>query len=166
MINDMSKRKNYTLPNGTMRDMFITLANEYYRAFCEKHDISFDPNGWVGGIEGAGTVACPEDLDAFIDFEVIRYDIDNCIARDQFFMWHEWDSKLTDLEVRYDKVYNPKREEGRLKRVNYRSWCSGAPLPYSDVDLIKMGEDLNRMYEEKMRILKVFDDDFWMYGEV
>lgn len=101
------------------------LTNEYVKNFCEKHEISFEEEYmWVadviGGIVNVG--------DYFIDFSIIKYDIDNNISEEKFDKWY-WKS----LEV-YQIT-----EENYL---SYESFCKGAPDKWTTE------------YLEKIRVLK------------
>lgn len=101
------------------------LTNEYVKNFCEKHEISFEEEYmWVadvvGGIVNVG--------DYFIDFSIIKYDIDNNISEEKFDEWY-WKS----LEV-YQIT-----EENYL---SYESFCKGAPDKWTNE------------YLEKIRMLK------------
>ena len=101
------------------------LTNEYVKNFCEKHEISFEEEYmWVadviGGIVNVG--------DYFIDFSIIKYDIDNNISEEKFDEWY-WKS----LEV-YQIT-----EENYL---SYEAFCKGTPDKWTSE------------YLEKIRVLK------------
>ncbi len=131
----------------TMKESWEALCNEYLRLFCEKHGFEYDPNDWVGGKEGIGTVCCLSDY--WLDLETIRFDIDNAIPAEKFFEYEDYDSKIRDIELSFDLLYNPPREEGRMIHINYRSFCKGCPRPYTDEKLREMQEGLD--YQKQLR---------------
>ena len=92
-----------------LQEKFTAIAELYIEAFLRKHNLFDDENGdyseweWVGSDVG-GII---EVADYFIGFDDIRYDIDNCIEKDNFFEW-------------YDYVLENE------KKINYKSYLKGA----------------------------------------
>jgi len=102
--------------NESLKDSWNAVCDEYLRAFCDKHEMSPEPFPWIGG--SPGTVACVGDM--FVGMEDLRYDIDNDIDEEKFcnWYWRSLDHKM--LNLRY---------------LNYRSYCKGAPEPFTDDEL-------------------------------
>jgi hypothetical protein len=96
---------------------------DYIMRFCEKHDLNFE--GWVGDRVG-GTA---EIGDMLLDFSDIRYDIDT-------------EQKVGTIEKWWDYSYGLAMLECP-KTINYRSWCAGAPVPYSQEQLNKISQAHN-----------------------
>lgn len=135
-----------------MQKAWESLCNEYLRAFCEKHDLEYNPSDWVGvgaGKDGIGTVANPGGGDYWIDMDMIRYDIDHAVPVEKFLEYQDYIARIRDIELSYDLLYNPKREEGRLVHINYPSFCKGAPRPYSDEQLKKMEEEMDYLTRKR-----------------
>ena len=93
------------------KDRYEKLCMEYVLRFCEKHDLNFD--GWVG--DRVGETA--EIGDMYLDFSDIRFDIDT-------------EQKVGKIEKWWDYTYDLAMLECP-KTINFRSWCAGAPVPYS-----------------------------------
>jgi len=91
------------------------LCMDYILRFCEKHDLNFE--GWVG--DRVGETA--EIGDMFLDFGDIRYDMDTEQKTDEIIKWWNYAFELAMLEC--------------PKTINYRSWCMGAPVPYSQAQI-------------------------------
>lgn len=124
------------------------LTNEYVKNFCEKHEISFEEEYmWVadvvGGIVNVG--------DYFIDFSIIKYDIDNNISEEKFDKWY-WKS----LEV-YQIT-----EENYL---SYEAFCKGAPDKWTTEYLEKIKvlkqnvENAKQILEKEILDMKKEQDD-------
>lgn len=76
-----------------LQRIFIKLSEQYIRKFCEKHNLTFD--GWVGNqTENIGQVATFEDGAIFVDYNDIRFDIDNECHKDLFPNWYDIDRKI------------------------------------------------------------------------
>lgn len=97
------------------------MCNEYLKAFCERHEYEYDPD-WVGG--DIGTIAIVGDY--FVSMDVIRYDVDNNIDEKQFLKWYDYTLLLESLDL--------------PRKINYSSWCKGAPLPYNNEQIEKIRE--------------------------
>ena len=72
----------------TLKEQFNEITKEYVSLFSKKHDIEFD--GWIG--DNVGEIAFFADY--FVDFEDIRYDIDNDIEEKKFFEWYDMEIDL------------------------------------------------------------------------
>lgn len=110
-----------------LKKKWADVCDEYLRKFCEKHEFDFETAYWVG--DEPGTIAYVSDL--FVGMEDIRYDIDNNVPEDKFLKWYEYHLEVFELECefRYRNIYKD------LIKINYPSFCKGAPLPYTEEDL-------------------------------
>lgn len=105
--------KDKELKNKSLRDRYEEICMEYVYDFVTKHGyLGLDQNlkdNWVAG--DIGTIICIGDM--FVDFEVIRYDIDNNIPEDKFEKWY-WSA----VEC-YDS---------NKFTMNYKTYCRCNPL--------------------------------------
>lgn len=94
-----------------LKTQFKEIAEKYVITFLTKHN--FHENGeiteWRWIRDNAGGVL--EVSDYFINFDDIRFDIDNEVPADQFFEWYDHDLNLA--------------MKNRKKRVNYENWLKG-----------------------------------------
>lgn len=118
----------------TLRDDFIDICNRYIERFCEKHDLCFE--GWVAYRVGETA----EIGDMFLSFDDIRYDIDSEQKVGTIEKWWDYSSDLAMLEC--------------PKTINYRSWCKGAPLPYTQDRL----NEIHQAHNDVVRAKKVLED--------
>ena len=153
-MNKMNKNQAKMLGRD-MAKAYADICNEYLRIFCEKHELTFDPGDWVGGESGVGTVVNVADY--FVSMEDIRFDIDNNVPAETFFEFQDYDAAVSDVELSYDVLYNPSRDEGRLVHINYPSFCKGAPRPYSDKALESMRTDMAYMAKRREEFLKTIE---------
>lgn len=102
----------------TLKDDFTDICNRYIKRFCEKHDLCFE--GWVA--DRVGETA--EIGDMFLSLDDIRFDIDTEQVVGKIEKWWDYSYDLAMLEC--------------PKTINYRAWCEGAPLPYTQVQLHKI----------------------------
>ena len=115
--------------NQARQDRFRSVCMDYIMRFCEKHDLNFE--GWVGDRVG-GTA---EIGDMLLDFSDIRYDIDTEQKGGTIEKWWDYSYGLAMLEC--------------PKTINYRSWCAGAPVPYSQEQLNKIRQAHNEVLTAK-----------------
>lgn len=112
---------------------FADICLAYLKAFCDKHEYDIEwelKHGGVWVCDEPGGVANIGDL--WVNFDDIRYDVDNNIDVDMFEKWY-WESlDRTELGVKY---------------VNYKSFCSGAPDPISPDQLEKIKIAKKRLEE-------------------
>lgn len=85
-----------------MKKEFEKIVKKYILAFEKKHNIIFD--NWVGN--NIGEIAFFGDY--FINFDDIRFDIDNDIKKEKFFEW-------------YDLTLDSATEGKPL--INYKNYC-------------------------------------------
>ena len=104
--------------NQALQDRFRSVCMDYIMRFCEKHDLNFE--GWVGDRVG-GTAEIGVML---LDFSDIRFDVDTEQVVGKIEKWWDYSYGLAMLEC--------------PKTINYRSWCAGAPVPYSQEQLNKI----------------------------
>lgn len=87
---------------------FDNICQLYVEAFMRKHEFFDEDNGeyfihyWVA--DNVGTMLYINDY--IIDFNDIRYDIDNDVSKDKFFEWYDY---ILENEV----------------KINYKSYLSG-----------------------------------------
>lgn len=96
--------------------------------FANRHDMSLDPDPWVGGEPGG--IAAVGDF--FVGMQDIYYDLLAEPDPEEFFKWHDYEMRLAALEIE--------------SKMNYESWCKGAPR-YSDEALSRI-EKAKRELEE------------------
>lgn len=118
---------------------YAVLVNKYCEAFCQKHGWAYERDGWVGNRVGGMLEVCG----GYVDFEDIRTDIDEDFDASLFPEWHRYDDELTAL--------------GCTKRVNYRSFAMGCPLPYSRERLDEIKKARQRVVEAE-QALKILID--------
>lgn len=104
--------------NQALQDRFRSVCMDYIMRFCEKHDLNFE--GWVA--DRVGETA--EISDMLLDFSDIRFDVDTEQVVGKIETWWDYSYGLAMLEC--------------PKTINYRSWCAGAPVPYSQEQLNKI----------------------------
>lgn len=102
------ERNIHITPFDTLKMLYNGVVEDYCVAFCKKHDFEYENDAWVGG--AVGTIISIADY--FIDFQDIKYDIDNDIDKSVFFQWHDYAYDMAFLGA---------------KQINYPSWVKGAP---------------------------------------
>lgn len=119
---------------------FSNLCLAYLKAFCDKHEYDIEwelEHGgvWVG--DEPGGVANIGDL--WVNFDDIRYDIDNDVPPRVFEQWY-W--KALD------------RATLGVKHLNYKSFCLGAPDPVNQEQLEKIKKAKKNLEEAQI----IFDE--------
>lgn len=117
--------------------IYKDICERYVNEFCKKHEYDSPERFWVG--DDVGDILVVNDM--FINFNDIRYDIDNNIEKHEFEKWY-WKS-LDVYEITGEKY------------LNYESFCKGAPDKYDE-------ESLNRIKELKFKLnkeIKKFKND-------
>lgn len=84
-------------------------CNHMLLAFANRHDMSLDPDPWVGGEPGG--IAAVGDF--FVGMQEIYYDLLAEPDPEEFFKWHDYENRLAALGIE--------------SKMNYESWCKGAP---------------------------------------
>lgn len=113
-----------------LKERYTIICNEYLQKFCVKQGFDYDPEyAWVAGNAGD----CANVGDFYFSFDEIRYDIDNDIPKGKIIEWYNYtlETSMLDLPV----------------RINYPSYCKGAPLPYNK-DQIAKAKDLKARMEQ------------------
>lgn len=120
-----------------LKQQFEYVCYAYIKAFLTKHDLS--SADWIGS--GVGEVVCING-EIFLNFDDVRYDIDHTADHDpnEIWRWRQYCQRLDYLEL--------------PKRINFSSWCKGAPHPYSDKQL----EELDKLHEAVLEAKKRFDE--------
>ena len=119
-----------------LKERYTNICNEYLQRFCVKQGFDYEPNDtWVAG--NAGDYANIGDF--YFSFEEIRYDIDNDIPKGKIIEWYDYTLETSML--------------GLPLRINYPSFCKGAPLPYSK-EKIEEIRTLKKQVEQAEKTLK------------
>ena len=116
---------------------FAGVCDDYLKAFCEKHEFCYEDSYWVG--DEPGGIACIGDY--FVRFVEMAYDIDNDVPEEMFLKWYDYDLEIGSLELDYREVICARE----FTKINYPSFCKGAPLPYSNEDIELMRDDIKSM---------------------
>jgi len=117
-----------------IKQKYEKLCMEYVLRFCEKHDLNFE--GWVA--DRVGETA--EIGDMLLDFSDIRFDLDSERKVGEIEKWWDYSYDLAMLEC--------------PKTINFRSWCLGAPLPYTQEQLNK----ISLAHDEVITARQVLED--------
>lgn len=125
----------------SLKYKFKEVAEAYLKAFCEKHDYDYENDSWIGGRVGEVAVLG----DDFYDLNDIRYDIDNNIPAGEIEKWTAYFLRLEELEC--------------PKKINFQSWCKGAPLPYSEDMLNNIEDARERVKEAKKELESLLKDE-------
>lgn len=88
---------------------YADACNEYLKAFCERYELQYVDDPWVG--DDVGSVACVGHS-YFIDMSEIRFMLRSNV---------DWDEYLRYLD------YNIDASLLGLDTINLRSWCKGCP---------------------------------------
>ena len=119
-----------------LKQQFEEVCKAYLDAFVKRHDlVSAD---WVG--PGVCEIVCAND-DVFLDFDDIRYDVDNAASLSVYEIW-DW----ADYCLRLEYLECP-------KKINFPSWCKGAPKPYT----LKMLDELEGLHQAVIDAKKKLD---------
>ena len=122
-----------------LREQYRNIVDTYVREFVAKHDYNMSDYEiglcWVA--DDAGTTACIGDM--FVDFNDIRYDIDNDVPEPKFEEWY-W----TSLE----------RAELGIKYMNYESFCKGAPDPVPPESMNEIIALRNKLNDIRMQLFR------------
>ena len=119
-----------------LKERYRNICNEYLQRFCVKQGFDYEPTDtWVAGNAGD----CDNVGDFYFGFDEIRYDIDNDIPKGKIIEWYDYTLETSML--------------GLPLRINYPSYCKGAPLPYSK-EKIKEIRTLKKQVEQAEKTLK------------
>lgn len=117
-----------------IRGRYENAVHEYCHAFCRKHGYHYDPDGWVG--EGVGGIVLVGDY--YINFDDIRYDIDNDVPEDIFIKYYDYTLEIASLD----------EGTGKMTNVNYKHFIYGL-RPYSEEQLEKIRQAKERVAEAR-----------------
>mgnify|MGYP006928562139 FL=1 len=120
-----------------LKQQFDEVCKAYLEAFIKRHNLS--TADWIG--QGVGEVVCVND-EFFLNFDDIRYDIDNAdkLHINEIWNWTAYCQRLDFLEC--------------PKRINFQSWCKGAPKPYTD----KMLDEIEGLHQAAVEAKKRLDE--------
>ena len=123
--------------NESLKQQFEEVCKAYLDAFVKRHDlVSAD---WVG--PGVCEIVCANG-EVFLDFDDIRYDVDNAasLSVNEIWDWVDYCRRLEYLEC--------------PKKINFPSWCKGAPKPYT----LKMLDELEGLHQAVIDAKKKLDE--------
>ena len=132
----------------TIKEQWREVSDEYLKAFCERVGISIGDAGWIG--DAPGTIA--QIGDYFVGIHEMRYLVDNNISPDVFFKWYGYSLDIHTLQEEYHEI----ERFTSLRDINFESFAKGAPLPYSEAEIKKMGDSLKRMRAAQEEFVKEF----------
>ena len=119
-----------------LKERYRNICNEYLQKFCIKQGFDYEPDDtWVAGNAGD----CANVGEFYFGFDEIRYDIDNDIPKGKIIEWYDYCLEISMLDLPL--------------RINYPSFCKGAPLPYSK-EKIEEIRTLKKQVEQAEEILK------------
>lgn len=84
-----------------MKEEYKKAVTAYRKAFEKKHDLTFEY--WV--CYEVGTVAAFDLGTYYIDFQDMKYDIDNDIEKSKFFEWYDY---TLDAHYKNEPIINYK----------------------------------------------------------
>lgn len=120
-----------------LKERYRNICNEYLHRFCIKQGYHYEADdAWVAGNAGG----CATIGDYVFGFDEIRYDIDNDIPKGKIIEWYDYTLETSELDLPL--------------RINYPSYCKGAPLPYSK-EKIEEIRTLKKQVEQAEEILKI-----------
>lgn len=120
-----------------LHDKLRGICNEYLRIFCDKYELEYDPDCWIGGRVGELAQLPTDDV---IDFRDMVTDLEESADRKEYFEWSAYDYQCRELH---------------LTSVNYHSWLMGAPrIPQQTLDRLFQNredflEEIRRINEEQ-----------------
>lgn len=128
---------------NTLQEEFKDLCFKYLYEFNKKHELEMTERElkscWI-----ANEVGGIADLnDMYINFDDIRYDIDNDIPGDKIFDWY-WNSvEHAEMGVKY---------------MNFESYCKGAPDPVPPSEFEHIKELRKKLIEIHQEFLDSIDE--------
>jgi len=124
-----------------LKEEYAKVCNTYRKLLCEQFDIDYENSFWVGDDAG-GTLYLN---DYYVNFDDVRYLVDNKISFDVFSEWYDYDLRLKSINF---DIVTP----------NLKSWCMGRPR-HSEADIIEL-EKLHKKVLENKQILKCAINEF------
>lgn len=92
---------------------FQQVVHDYMLEWCKKHEYFYEPDTWVG--DDVGGICAIGDL--FVNFDDVRFDIDNDIPEPLFEEWYWYRLEISELGCERD--------------VNLKSYSMGC-RPYTE----------------------------------
>lgn len=117
-----------------LKKKFIDVVNDYMYLWCTKHGYRYEKDMWVG--DEYGGVCMVGDL--FVNFNDVRYDMDNDLPEEMFEAWYWYSLELSEL--------------GSSIEISLRDYSEGKRA-FSDDDLEKIRAAKKRVVESQ-RILE------------
>lgn len=118
-----------------VRERYENAVHEYCHIFMQKHGFAYNPDEWVAN--EVGGVLCVNDY--YLDFDDIKYDIDNDVAENVFFEWYDYCVELMMIDGAPD--------------VNYKSWVRGF-RPYTREQLSRILEAQEKVQAAKDALIE------------
>ena len=131
-----------------LKDSWREVCDAYLLAFCEKHEYDYDDAYWIG--DDPGTIACVADI--FVGMDEMRYDIDADVPEELFLKWYDYSLEVHEAEMNWRE----RHKVCEFIHINYPSFCKGAPLPYTEKQLIAIGcgeESAERCIEAMSKVV-------------
>lgn len=91
-----------------IRTDYNNACENILQAFCEKYDMTYVKDAWVGG--DVGTIAMVGEL--FIDLQDMLYCLTHNVDFGNFISWYDYNSEIMEYG---------------LRQINLKSWCIGCP---------------------------------------
>lgn len=111
-------------------NMYKALTNHYLKRFCKMYEFPYEDADWIA--DECGTIAMVGDL--FVDFQDIRYCVENKIPYHMFIKWYDLSSELHYIETEIME----KENWTTIRKINLKSYCIGCPLPYTEEEMEKL----------------------------
>lgn len=123
--------------SNNLKKRWAMVSEAYLDAFCDKMGLDRADAFWVG--DEPGTLASVGDW--FVNIHDIRYVVDKDIPSEVFLRWYDYDLEVGEIELEWQHLCGAKR----LRHINLKAWCQGAPLPYSEEELKGLRTELKKM---------------------
>lgn len=119
-----------------IRKDFENACEEYLKALCEKFEMPYDKDAWVAN--DVGTIACVGDY--FINFDEIRYIVDNDLTLDEYLQYYDYCLEAYDYGI---------------TAPNLENWHKGCPRATKEdfANIRKAKERLEGLIEETKKRL-------------
>ena len=114
--------------NSSLRKEYEKVCRDYAKAFCNMYGYDYDEKEWVeiGGVYEIG--------DMFVNFDDIRYIVDNEVPSKMFYEWYDYTTRLGFIDI-------------SIPTPNLKSWCMGCPR--------KSDEEIRALEESHMRLIQL-----------
>lgn len=122
---------------NALKKRWAAVSEAYLDAFCDKMEVDRADAFWVGD----EPVALASVGDWLVNIHDIRYVVDKDIPCEVFLRWYDYDLEVGEIELEWRYLCGAKR----LRHINLKAWCQGAPLPYSEEELKGLKLELKKM---------------------